>query len=452
MVDVTALRSRVAGPVLTPADGGFAEEVAAWSAGHVHTPDVAVGVTSVDDVAEAILFARGNGLTVRVQGTGHGALFDITDGMLILTRRLDTLSVDPSTRIATVGAGVQWGAVTAAAAEHGLAPITGSSTTVGVVGYLTGGGLGPLARSHGFSSDYVRGFTAVTSDGTIVHANSEEHIDLYWALRGGKGGLAIITEVRLELVELATMYAGSLLFAEEHIETALRAWAAYTASADASVTTSAAILRLPDLPFIPEPIRGRTLLSLRFAYPGDPVDGERFAAPLRSAAPVYLDALAEIPASAVATIHGDPTEPSQSWTLGRMLTGIDQDAITAFLAHAGSGRQFPFVASEFRHLGNRTAVDVPGGSAVGGRSGAFTLSLIGAPDPSLAVVQPGAAAALLADIAPWVSPEVTINFASSIETEEEFAAGWPKDIFDRLATVRGEYDPSNLFAYGPQRR
>ena len=450
MTDVNSLRARISGPVLTPSDAGFAEEVAAWSASHIHTPEVAVGAASAQDVAEAVQFARDNDMPVRVQATGHGALLDITDGMLILTRRLDTVQVDPSTRVATIGAGVTWGTVVAAAAGYGLAPITGSSPTVGVVGFLTGGGLGPLARSHGFASDYVVGFTAVTADGSIVEANAETNPDLFWALRGGKGGLAIVTEVRIQLVELAEFYAGSLVFDAPDIEAALRAWAEYTATADDDVSTSVAVLRMPDFPFIPEPVRGRTLLSIRFTYPGDAATGEKLAAALRSAAPVYLDQLAQIPTSAVATIHGDPTDPSPVKTYGRMLTGVDQELVSALLEHVGPAQQAPFVSAELRHLGNRTAIDVPEGSAVGGRGGAFTLSLVGAPNPALfETVIPGAADGILRAIGPWLYDETTINFLPSISTQEAFESAWPSDIRQRLATVRAEYDPSRVFAYGP---
>jgi len=451
MTDVMSLKSRVTGPVLVPSDSGFAEEVAAWSASHIHTPDVAVGVSSAQDVSEAVQFARANSMPVRVQATGHGAEFDITDGVLIVTRRLDSVQVDPVARVATVGAGVPWGRVVQAAAEYGLAPITGSSSTVGVVGFLTGGGLGPLARSHGFASDYVRGFTAVTADGAIVEATAQTNPDLFWALRGGKGGLAIVTEVRVQLIELAEFYAGSLVFDAPDIEAALRAWVEYTATADATVSTSVAVMRMPDFPFIPEPVRGRTLLSIRFAYPGDARTGEKLAEPLRSAAAVYIDQLTQIPTSAVATIHGDPTDPSPTITFGRMLTGVDQELVTAMLEHVGAGQHAPFVSVELRHLGNRTAVDVPEGSAVGGRAGAFTLSMIGAPNPALfETVIPGAGAALLQAIDPWIFEETTINFLGSVRTDQAFESAWPRGIRERLTAVRTEYDPSGLFAYGPK--
>jgi FAD/FMN-containing dehydrogenase len=447
MVDLETLRTRITGPVLGRGDPGFEEEVAAWSLNYTHTPDAAVGVTSSHDVAEAVAFARDHGLPVHIQSTGHGSHEAVTEGILILTRRLDQLSIDPATRLATIGAGLQWGAVVAAAAPFGLAPITGSSPTVGAVGYLLGGGVGPLARSHGFSSDYVRDFEVVTADGEIVHANASEHPDLFWALRGGKGGLGVVTQVTVELVELARLYGGALVYDAPNIEAALRTWIDYTATADADVTTSVAIIRAPDLPFVPEPLRGRTVLSVRFAYPGSVADGERLAAPLREAAPVYLDMLGDLPAANIASIHNDPTAPSASIAHGGMITHVDKQLATVILDHAGVAAAPPYAVVELRHLGSRTTTDVPGGSAVGGRPSEFTVNILGIPNPGAsAPVISEAIGSLVTAVTPWLASETTVNFVSNVETAVQ-APSWSPEQRERLIAVRGRYDPEGVFPF-----
>ena len=229
MLDLARLRAAVTGPVLTQSDPGFSEEVTGWLLNFSHTPDVVVGVASVEDVAAAVAFANEHDLPVHVQGTGHGADAAITDGMLITTKRLDTIEIDARARLATIGAGLEWARVVAATAPLGLAPITGSSGTVGAVGFLLGGGLGPLVRSHGFGSDWVREFQVVTGSGEVELANTDENRDLFWALRGGKGGLGIVTRVTVELVPLSTIYGGSLTFDAPDIDAALRAWIEYIA-------------------------------------------------------------------------------------------------------------------------------------------------------------------------------------------------------------------------------
>jgi FAD/FMN-containing dehydrogenase len=440
-------RPLVSGAVHVPQDADYAPEIAAFNTDIRHAPDLVVAASGADDVVRSVAFAREQGMSVSVQSTGHGAHTAVTGGLLISTRRLNTVHVDPGTRTATVGGGAQWGAVIAAAAEHGLAPIPGSSATVGVVGYLLGGGLGPFARSHGFSSDYVLGLTVVTGAGELVEATADENPDLFWALRGGKYGFGVVTEVRLRLVELDPLYAGALFFAEDDIEAAMRTWADWTASADPAVTTSAAIIRFPPLDVVPEPFRGRRLLSLRFAYPGSAADGERLAAPLRAAAPVYLDALAEMPAAQMARIHNDPTEPGPSWTTGAMLTHLDKSAVDVLLSHVGAGTDAPFVAVELRHVGSATSRDVPEGSAVGGREGAFALGLVSLPVPDLfRTATPAAAAALMGDLTPWRAAETTVNFANMQRPGESAPRSWSPAVVERLAEIRHRYDPTGVLA------
>src|SRR5690242_10891677 len=160
-----ALAARMGGPVYVPGDAGYDAEVAAANLAVHHTPDVVAGVTSTADAAGALRFAAERGYRVTVQSTGHGAHAPIASGLMISPRRLNGVEIDAAAGTAVVGGGATWAPVVAAAAAHGLCPITGSSTAVGVAGYLLGGGLGPLARSHGFSSDYLLGATVVTGTG-----------------------------------------------------------------------------------------------------------------------------------------------------------------------------------------------------------------------------------------------------------------------------------------------
>ena len=449
MVDVASLRGRVSGPVLTRDDPGFAEEVTGWVLNYSQSPEIAVGATSAADVVEAVKFADANGLCVRALGSGHGADEQISDGVLVTTRRLDTLTIDQESHLAVIGAGLQWARVVEAAAPLGLVPITGSSPSVGAVGFLLGGGLGPLVRSHGFASDWVRGFQVVTGGGDLVTANAEENTELFWALRGGKGGLGIVTEVTIELAELSTIYGGSLTFDAPDIETVFRAWVEYIKTADERVSTSVAIMRVPDLPFVPEIVRGRTLLALRFAYPGDAATGEQLAAPLRAAAPVFIDALGEMSVANMGAIHADPPEPTIGWVRGCLLSAIDPALADAVLDFAAPDKQFPFVALEIRHLGPASAKDVPGGSAVSGRSAKGTFNLVGAPNPALfETVIPNVANAVFGAIAPWICSESNINFAMPFTTRAAYEAIWPAEIFARLQTVRATHDPKGTFVYG----
>ncbi len=443
------LRDSVAGAVYVRGDAGLAAEVAGFNTAIVHDPDVVVAVTSESDVAAAVRFAAENGLPVRVQATGHGGGLPVTDGVLITTRALDDITIEPEARLATVGAGVRWAPVVAAGAEFGLTPITGSSPHVGAIGYTLGGGLGPLSRSHGFTSDWVRDFRVVTADGQLVTANDTTNSDLFWALRGGKGGLGVVTSMTIELVPMKTLYAGSLIFEGDDIEPALRAWIEWAQSAPERVTSSFAFIDVPDVEFAPPPLRGKFVLSVRFAFPGDPAEGARLAAPLREAATVSLDLLGEIPTTAVGTIHNDPVEGGPDWIRGLMFDSIDQDLADDLLRLAGPGSGTPFAAVEVRQLGGATRRDPKGGTAVGGRDAQFTLGLIALDPSTFAERAPERAQAITDAVGGRRSPVTNVNWSRGLIDAAEFTGTWPPAVFDRLAATRAKYDPSGVFAFGP---
>jgi FAD/FMN-containing dehydrogenase len=443
---VTSLVQRLPGRVFTSSDQRFGPEIAGFNTAVVHRPDLVVAAASAADVREAVAWARQEGVRVSIQSTGHGAHAPIEGGLLISLRALDAVTIDPAGRLATIGGGARWAEVIAAAAVHGLAPIAGSSPTVGAAGYLLGGGLGPLARSHGFSSDYLVSLEVVTGQGQLVRASAREHPDLFWALRGGKAGLGVVTAIELALVELPALYAGALFFEEAHIGAALRGWIDWTAGAHERVTTSAAIVRFPPIEQVPAPLRGRRLLALRFAFPGEAGEGARLAAPLRALAPVYLDRLGPLAPADVAQIHSDPTAPSPSWVAGMLLDRTDQAFASALLSSFGPGTDAPFIAAEIRHLGRATTRDVPEGSAVGGRGASFTLQMI-CVNPALFGAAEATAQRLTAELEPWIAQETNINFGTWPATAAHRERCWPPATRTRLREVRRRYDPDALMPF-----
>jgi len=242
----------VVGPVLRPGDPGWREEIAGFNLAYTPTPAVVVGATSTADVAAAVRYAASVGKRIAVQATGHGLMSDLHDTVLISTRRMTAVAVDPAARTARVAAGVRWRAVIDAAAEHGLAPLSGSSSQVGVVGYTTGGGLGPLCRRYGFAADQVTRFTIVTADGAVREVLAEsadpDDVDLFWAVRGGKGSFGIVTELEFGLVPVTTFHGGAIFFAGEDAPAVLHAWREWAPTLPEDTTTSVALLRLPTAP------------------------------------------------------------------------------------------------------------------------------------------------------------------------------------------------------------
>ena len=133
----------------------------------VPTPDVAVSVTDEDDVTTAVRFAADRGMPIAVRATGHGPIRGVDLGLLIDTRAISTIAIDPARRTATVGAGATWTQVLTKCAPFGLIPLCGSSPDVGVASYTLGGGLSPLGRRHGWAADRVHRIRLVPADGRL---------------------------------------------------------------------------------------------------------------------------------------------------------------------------------------------------------------------------------------------------------------------------------------------
>ncbi len=195
---IARLRQRVMGSVLTHDDSRYEQVRRGWNLSIDQYPALILVASDADDVAAGVQFAADNNLGIAVQSTGHGLLYPADDNMLIVTTLMSSVSIDPETQTARVGAGSLWNKVLNAAAEYGLAPLLGSSPYVGVIGYTLGGGMGWLARKYGLAADSVVAIEIVTPDGVQRRASATENAELFWGLRGGSGNFGVVTAHRVQ--------------------------------------------------------------------------------------------------------------------------------------------------------------------------------------------------------------------------------------------------------------
>ncbi|HEX6887576.1 MAG TPA: FAD-binding protein, partial [Candidatus Nanopelagicales bacterium] len=291
------LAARTHGTVAVPGDEQYDALVSPWNLAIQVRPAAVVAAQNAQDVVESVRFAAAHGLRVTPQATGHGPMAELLTELVVTTRGLDEVTVHPD-GWARVGAGVKWLRVVEAAAPLGLAPLSGSITDVGVVGYTTGGGLGPMARTYGLAIDRVRAIEVVTGDGVLRRATPTEHPELFFALRGGKGMLGIVTAIEFDLVHQPMFYGGSLWFDGGDAATVIEQWRDWSAALPEEGTTSFALFQMPDLPEVPPQLAGRLTLSVRYVWTGGAEEGERRFAAMRGAAPVILDDVAHKPYTA----------------------------------------------------------------------------------------------------------------------------------------------------------
>ncbi|WP_031478156.1 FAD-binding oxidoreductase [Streptomyces bicolor] len=447
--DLFAL-SEIHGPVLRPGDDGYAEEVTGFNLAALHTPDVVVGATGVDDIVTALRWASATGTPVAVQATGHGANFPIDHGLLINTARMTDVHVDPQERLATVAAGAKWRHVSDATAPHGLAALCGTASDSGAVGYTLGGGLPVLGRAYGYATDLVRSFQVATPDGTLHECDPEDEPELFGALRGGKGNVGVVTSMTCELIPLATLLGGGVYYPGEHAEPVLRTWIDWTRTLPDEMCSAFALLRLPPIPEIPEPLRGGFWARVVIAWPGDPAEGERLLAPIRAAAPVAVDTVEEMPYAALDRIHIEPQDPLPARESCTLMRDLPPDAVRTFLSQAGPEvPDYPLLIVEFRHMGGALARPAREEDAICARDANYLLEAVGVlAAPPMAAAIEEATTALHAAMAPYGTGLTMINIHGTPGDDSDRARAWTPEVYDRLRKDKAAYDPTNLLRFG----
>ncbi|MEN3345787.1 MAG: hypothetical protein V7635_2363 [Arthrobacter sp.] len=446
--DIHTLSMAVSGIVAAPDSPGFAEETFAYNAATVHRPDVVLGAADAQDVAAGVRWAAERRLPVSVQSTGHGADSAVDGGLLINTRRLQELKIDPVERTARVGAGVKWRSVLEASVPHGLIGLHGSSTDVGVVGYTVGGGLPVLGRAHGFAADHVRSMEVVTADGALRRIDAEAEAELFALMCGGKGNFGIVTALEFSLFPLGEFYGGGIIYPGADAALILAAFRGWLATLPDAAAPSISLLRLPDLEFVPAPLRGQFVVHLRFAFLGNREDGDALLAPMRAVSTPLMDTAGPMSYLDVDQIHMDPPDPLPFTDGGALLKDFGEEAARELLRLAGDGTDCPLLLIEVRPLGGALSRGGVLPDAVSGRDAAFLLFLLGFKMPPVAEAVTGSIRAILAALAPYSTGYTLVNFHGEPGDEADRARAWSPAVYERMRAAKASYDPGNLLRFG----
>jgi FAD/FMN-containing dehydrogenase len=440
---VQELRARLDGEIVTPSDANWDEARQAWNLAVDQRPAAVVYAESADDVVATVSFARGRGLRIAPQGTGHNAspLGPLGDTVLLKTSRMSRVEIDAENQRARVEAGVLSLEVVEAAAEHGLAMLSGSSPDVGVVGYTLGGGLSWLGRKYGIAANSVTAVELVTADGRLVCADAENEPDLFWAVRGGGGSFGIVTALEFRLYPITEVYAGWLFFPIERAEEVLYTWRWTLDSMPDEMTLVARFLRLPPIPDIPEPLRGRSFVVVEGIYLGDEAEGAELIRPLRELGP-EMNTFATIPMPALSHFHMDPEHPVPGAGGGMMLSDLPTEAIDRLIEAAGAESESSLVSVELRHLEGAIAEVKPEHGALAAFDAPFVLFAVGvAATEQMKATAEAHVEVVRKALAPWDAGRAYLNFAERTTTGQRlFGAA----TYARLRRVKAAYDPQDL--------
>lgn len=439
MTDFSGLN--IAGRVATPSDGDWDQARMAWNLAADQHPEAVAFVESAKDVAATVRFAVENDLKVAAQGSGHGALSlgSLEGAVLIKTERLRGIEIDAEAQTARVEAGALSLELAEAAGAKGLASLPGSSPDVCVTGYTLGGGLSWFGRRYGFACNRVRAVELVTADGEARTVDGESEPDLFWALRGGGGGYGIVTALQLNLVPIAEVYGGALLFPAEVGAEGLRAYRDWAAGVSEDITSTVRFLRPPDIPDVPEFLRGKAILAIDAACIGDQATGEAAIAPLREIGEPILDTFGQIPAPALCHIHMDPEQPVPGLGHHRVLRELSDEAIDAFVGMAGPDSGTPLLLTELRQLGGALGRPDPDGGALSHLDADWVMYGVGmVMSPEMGEAVNAGLDRMHEAMDPWAADGGYFNFADRACDADAIL---PPDVCSRLGEVKRRWDP-----------
>jgi FAD/FMN-containing dehydrogenase len=432
----------IRGRIATPSDSDWDEARQAWNLAADQQPSAVAFVESADDVSKVVRFAKENGLKVAGQGTGHGAvaLGPLADVILIKTERMRDVVIEGDK--ARVEAGALAEDVAEAAIAQGKCSMPGTSPNVGVVGYTLGGGLSWLGRKYGWACNRASAIELVTADGEARTVDATSDPDLFWALRGGGGGYAIVTALHLQLLPVPDAYAGALLFPAEVGVEGVRRYRDWAATAPEEVGSMLRLLDLPPIPDVPEPLRGQKLLAIAAAVIGSREEGETAIAPLREIGEPVMDTFDQVPATGLTRIAMDPEPAVPALGHHSVIGELPDEAIDAFHEAAGPDSGSPLLLAELRHLGGALGRPDENAGALHKLDGEFVMLAIGLlMDPAMRDPIDAQLDKLADAMKPWAVEGGYFNYA---ERPADVDAILPAATTERLAHVKRSWDPDNL--------
>lgn len=439
------LGSRLRGAVIVPGDKTYDVARRVWNGAIDRRPSCIIVCADAEDVSHAVRIAADNGLSLTVRGGGHNvAGRSIRDGALLLDlSKLRDVVVSRESRVAAVQGGATWRDVDKATAVDGLATTGGLVSSTGVGGFTLGGGAGWLMRKHGLACDNVLAAGVVLPDGRFVRASSQEHPDLYWGLRGGAGGLGVVTSFEFQLHPLREVFAGLIIHPAERAVAALRAFRDFAATAPDEFCGIAVIANGPPLPFLDSDWHGRPVVMFAVCWSGSPSAGQRALGDLRAHGQALVEHLGPMPYAQWQQMQ-DPLAPRGHYYYWKTANyaALSDPTIDELAAMAN---RLPTMRSEIhvQHMGGAVARLTSGDSAFAHRNAQFFVNFIGVTDAASAIGSlRDAIRALYAKAAHEALPGAMTNFSDQDDVDEErwFGAQNAR----RLQALRRKYDPAGI--------
>lgn len=432
------------GQLLRPDDEGYEQARRVWNGNIDRRPAIVARARTVADVQRVLAAAAAEELPLSVRGGAHSVVgYGTNDGGLVLDMSLFTdVTVDPAARTARAGGGVLWREFDAATQQHGLATTGGTVSNTGLAGLTLGGGLGWLMGAHGLSIDNLLSAEVVTADGVLRTVNAEQEPDLFWALRGGCGNFGVVTSLEYRLHPVGHVLGGMVVHPLDRAGDVLRFYRDFCADLPDEAEAYAGM--------VTEPQSGMPVVALILGWNGPLDEGERVLRPAREFGSPLVDLVGTVPYVARQAMLDEPNaiEGLHRYWRSAFTEQLDDDLIGA-LADGARGFVSPLSAIIFFHVhGAATRVPVAD-TAFAARRPQWDVDVIAQwADPAASAANTDWLRSVWASAEPHLAGSAYVNHIAGDDPPEKVRASFGSNL-DRLRTLKGRYDPTNLFRLNP---
>ena len=442
---VDSLRKRLDGKLVEPGGAAYAEARQSYNAMIEKWPALIVYCTSANDVAEAVNFAREHDLEVAIRSGGHSGsgLCLVHEGLVIDLSPMNSIHVDPERKRARVQGGCTWADVDEATYPFGLAAVNGVVSSTGVGGLTLGGGHGYLTRKYGLTIDNLVAADVVLANGKHVHANAEQHSDLFWALRGGGGNFGVVTAFEFQLQPIDTVVGGPFFWPIDLLEETLRWYRDWLPAMPDDVYASYLTAEVPSSNLFPEEIHGEKVCGLYWCYVGEPDAFDKYIQQARNVAPPIYESVGPMPYLKLQRMLDWLYPPGDQWYWkGSFVKTLSDEAIRKHrrFGHVPTPQSamhlYPIDGAAHRVQSDETAWYH--------RDATWSMAIMGVdPDPTNRARITRWARNYWHALAPHSAEGAYINFMME-EGQERIRATYG-DNYERLQQVKATYDPDNFF-------
>jgi len=443
---IEQLKPQLRGQLLTPSDEGYEAARKVYNGMIDKRPGAIARCVNVADVIAAVRAARNQDVLVAIRGGGHNAGgLGICDGGLVIDLSLmRSVRVKPAARTVRAEGGCTGGDVDHATHAFGMATPTGTIATTGIAGLTLGGGIGHLSRPYGLTIDNLLAVDVVLADGSFVTADAKENSDLFWAVRGGGGNFGVVTSFLFRLQPVKMVNAGPTFWPLDQTPQVMKAYREFITRAPEDVSGFFAFLTVPPVPLFPADLHGKKMCAVIWCSTAAPEKADKITKAMRSVGKPALDHVGPMPFPVLQSLFDPLYPPGLQWYWRADFFKEISDA--SIPVHQKYAEALPTGHSTMHMYPINGAVHRVGNTdtAFSYRDVLLAGVIVGVdPDPKNKEKITNWSKGYFDALHPHSAGGAYVNFMME-EGQDRVKASF-RDNYDRLATIKKKYDPTNFF-------